>query len=194
MQDVKSFLEEYFELEHEARLATLDDTITFKEHRDKYDHRLAEYWGAARTAINHDIEDLRETMDVTEELLETWRAGFTKRIVFQIEAYENPVFGEELKEKFPNVATIYRCIISSYMTLAMSEKSFSETFSVIEHEGKWKIIYREAFIQKSWRPQDDWTKGHVLDFGTLVKVESYVAPEEEVSLKLYKRSQEMVKG
>lgn len=189
---VKQFMDEYLDLEYAAHMSTLDDSITAKEHLDRYDNRVAAYWGANSPArILHNLETFRKDakMEINEALLVEWRKAFYRRTVFQIQAYVDPTLGEKLAQKFHGVKEIYRCILSPVQCAEEKKLNYSVAYSIIRHQEKWLMIYNQKFRKGFWDEPGGPPTGHVLSFGIRVKVVNYANPSDEVSLNVFKKEQ-----
>ncbi len=182
---IKQFITDYASIEYEANINSYNSEIDLKTHLEKYSLVASSFWIMNGVTINHQIDALKSFMDINEEMLSNWKNNFYKRELFQIITYENPSFGENLLAKVPNVKKVYRCILSDCVVTAMPKLMYTLAFSVVEHEGKLKFIYRENFMNNKWEAAHDYKPDQILDFGKITAVHSFLEPEEENSLKLY---------
>jgi hypothetical protein len=182
---IKQFITDYTSIEYEANINSYNSQIDLKTHLEKYSLVASSFWIMNGETINHQIDTLKSFMEITEEMLSNWKNNFYKRELFQITIYENPILGEKLSAKVPNVKKVYRCILSDCTLTAMPKLMYTLAFSVIEYEDELRFIYRERFIDGKWEAPNDYKPNHILDFGKIIQVESFIEPEEENSLKLY---------
>ena len=187
IQDVKTFLEAFGKEEYISNVKALDLNITKEIYEEKYDIPYGKYFAKGGKTIPYEAKILIEEDGYTEEDLKEWQEAFYERFVFQIIEYKNPKLGSELKEQFPNVETAYRCMVSNSTKTSMPKLSICDAYFVVQIQGEFKIIYSEYFDkrQSKFTKPNDWTPIHILNFGKVVNVESYITPEEESSLKIY---------
>ncbi len=182
---IEQFITAFSAAEYEANINAYNSDIDIDTHIEKYRKVASSFWGMNGEIISHKVEALKSIKEVTEEMLTKRKNNFFRRELFQIIVYENPVLGEKLIEKFPNVKKIYRCFLSDCSITAMPKLSYTRAFSAIEYENSFKFIYRERFIDGEWEAPHDYKPEQILDFGKIIQVESYLEPQEENSLKLY---------
>lgn len=190
IQQVKEFLEALSKDEYISNVKALDSSITKEIYEEKYEIPFGKYFAKGGKTIPYEAVELVEEDGYTEEDLKEWQKAFHERFVFQIIEYKNPTLGQELQELFPDVKTVYRCMVSNDAQVAIPKKSIAHTYSVIETTNGLKIIYTEYIDRHSCKfiTPNDWPPLHILDFGEIVAVESYVEPEEESSLRIYKEN------
>ena len=182
---IKQFITDYIAVEYDTNVNAYNSHIDIDIHYEKYVKEALSFWEINSEIIEHKVEALKSVKDVTEEMLTKRKDNFFKRELFQILEFENPILGEKLAEKFPNIKKVYRCLLSDCVITAMPKLTYTRAFSAIEHNNSLKFIYRERFIDGKWESPNHYKPNHILDFGKIVQVESYLEPEEEQSLKLY---------
>jgi hypothetical protein len=182
---IKQFITDFTLVEYDTNVNAYNSQIDLDIHYEKYVKKALTFWELNSEIIGHKVETLKSIKHITEEMLRKRMDNFFKRELFQITEYENPIFGENLAEKFPNIKKVYRCFLSDCVITAMPKLTYTRAFSAIEFDDTFKFIYRERFIDGKWEAPNDYKPDHILDFGTIKTVESFLEPEEENSLKLY---------
>ena len=187
IEKVKEFLESLGKDEYTSNVRALDSSITKELYEEKHEMDYGKYFAKGGKTIPYEAVELIEEDGYTEDDLKEWQEAFYERFVFQIIEYKTPILGKELQELFPNVKTVYRCLVSNNTKTAMPKLSISRTYSVVNTKNGLKIIYEE-FIDRGlskFKTPHDGIHLHILNFGEIVNVESYVEPEEESSLRIY---------
>ena len=186
IQQVKIFLEALGKEEYISNVKALDSTITKDVYQEEYEMDYGKYFAKGGRTIPYKVNTLLDEGDTLEEI-KMWQQAYFERFVFQIIEYKNPTLGEELQELFPNVKMVYRCMMSNDKQTAIPKKSIVNTYSIVETTNGLKIIYKE-YIERNlckFITPHDAPHLHILNFGEIVNVESYVEPEEESSLRIY---------
>ncbi|MCT4580059.1 MAG: hypothetical protein N4A35_01465 [Flavobacteriales bacterium] len=113
IEKVKEFLESLGKDEYTSNVRALDSSITKELYEEKHEMDYGKYFAKGGKTIPYEAVELIEEDGYTEDDLKEWQEAFYERFVFQIIEYKNPTLGEELQELFPNVKTVYRCMMSN---------------------------------------------------------------------------------
>jgi len=189
MKKVKEFIENFGKDEYISNVRALDSSITEEIYEKTHEIPAFKYFLKGGKTIPYKVNLLLEEGDSLEEI-KLWQEAYYERFLFQIIEYRNPKFGKELQFFFPDINTVYRCIVSDHVKTAISKLSISDSYSVINTDGGLKIIYQDSFdinLGKFITPHDG-THLHILDFGEIISVKNYIVPEEEVSLKIFNKN------
>jgi len=196
MKKIQQFILDYIHFEYKCDCAKWDINIDNNE----YEVIATKAYGFMHSIIDSNsfkrlgiLEELLEDEEEREFAIEKIQK-FMPRILFQIKHYQNPKLGDTLKRIVTsnNVWACYTSYTEGFDSTGR-ELCYNKIFYVAETNEGLKIIDSIFFdiITHKWdnpaKESEIYQIGKVIHPGTLVAVEKYHAPEDEICLKDYNK-------
>ncbi|WP_196887659.1 hypothetical protein [Aureivirga sp. CE67] len=203
MGNILKFIDKYLCSENELLLDSYDYNVSEEQFEIKENIIYENFHHSilGNSLFCRQIDDEDDAYEV--ELSSKSREKIIKRTLFQIKHYQDPKMGDLLErhckgswldkefKNDPDVTTnfidsknIWACYVSHSEDFD-KPLSYSRIYYVANTEKGLKIIDYNRFVQGKWEHQADTDVMDIINPGTLISVEKYQAPEEEMSLMDY---------